>query len=210
MQVLINYLHIPDQKISIVSSSGSHMLRFQDTDNNFKNKINAAKPFCLAVSSLSANKNFKSLSNAISKIEFKDYRMLIAGGASSALRYSREGDAVTYIGYVSNEELKYLYANASLFIFPSFYEGFGLPPLEAMVLGCPVAASNTSSIPEVLGDACAYFNPFDEDDIAKTIQELIENKSKLHELKQKGLAKANTYIWSDNAVKMVDVIKKIE
>lgn len=207
-QELIKYLHINSHRISVINNSPDHMKRFQEPVEPFKKKIDALKPYCLAVSSLSANKNFSSLSNAFDKIEFQNYKMVIAGGSSSSLQTAKPQKAVTYIGYVSNEELKYLYCNASLFIFPSFYEGFGLPPIEAMFLGCPVIASNTSSIPEILGDACVYFDPYDEDDIADKIARLIGDKSRLEELKQKGVTRAKKYTWTNNARQMFGLVKQ--
>ena len=207
-QELIKHLRINENKISVINSSADHMKKIQEPGTAFKQKIDTLKPYCLAVSSLSANKNFKSLSNAFGKIEFQNYKMLIAGGTSRSLQHAAPSKAVNYIGYVSDEELKYLYSNASLFIFPSFYEGFGLPPVEAMYLGCPVVASNTSSIPEVLGDACEYFNPHDENDIAGKIQECIENEGKLNNLKQKGFINAKKYTWENNTIKMFKLIKQ--
>jgi glycosyltransferase involved in cell wall biosynthesis len=132
--------------------------------------------------------------------------MLIAGGVMPTLQQVRPDPAINYLGYVSNEELKFLYKNASLFIFPSFYEGFGIPPLEAMHCGCPVLSSNTSSLPEVLGDACAYCDPADTDDIAAKIDQLINNEQALHDLKIKGYGQAAKYSWENSARRLYTIL----
>jgi glycosyltransferase involved in cell wall biosynthesis len=93
---------------------------------------------------------------------------------------------------VGEEDLPVLYSSADLFIFPSLYEGFGLPPLEAMACGCPVISSHTSCMPEILGDASIYFNPYEVNDITQKIQLVLETKVK-DELIQKGKERAKIY-----------------
>lgn len=205
---LIKHSGFKAEKTSVIYNSADHILRFGEPDAAFVQKIEALKPYCLAVSSLGANKNFHGLSRAVSQIDFSEYHMLIAGGALAALKHSSPAEAVTYLGYVSDAELKYLYHHASLFVFPSFYEGFGIPPLEAMILGCPVAASHTSSIPEVLDSACAYFDPADDGSIAATIQKLLRNNDELAVLKAKGYQQAAKYSWKKSALQLFELIKK--
>ncbi len=206
---LVKHSGFNSDKTSVIYNAADHILNYEEPDEAFKEKINRLKPYCLAVSSLGANKNFKGLSEAIAKIDFPGYHMLIAGGVIGALKHSASAsDAVTYLGYVSNAELKYLYSNASLFVFPSFYEGFGIPPLEAMMLGCPVAASNTSSLPEVLNDACAYFNPADTGSIAASIRSLISDNAKLAEFRAKGLEQVKKYSWKKSALQLFALIKQ--
>lgn len=204
---LVRYARIKSSKISVISNSPEHILRAPSVDDAFVEKINALKPYCLAVSNLAANKNFKRLSDAISKIDFKNYRMLIAGGAMDTLQHVAPDNTAEYLGYVTDAELKHLYANASVFLFPSIYEGFGIPPLEAMILGCPVAASNTSSMPEVLGSACAYFNPLDVSDMAGQINQLINNPQEQERLRALGYDQAKKYSWHKSALQLVKLIK---
>jgi glycosyltransferase involved in cell wall biosynthesis len=205
---LVKYARIKPNKITVIPNSADHILRFKDPDDQFKEKINLLKPYCLAVSNLGANKNFHGLAKALALIDFKKYTMVIAGGGLSALKNEPAADNATYLGYVSDEELKYLYENASLFIFPSFYEGFGIPPLEAMISGCPVIASNTTSIPEVCGDACAYFDPKDAMDMAANINALVNDSERLAQLKIKGYERAAMYSWEHSSRLLSDVITK--
>lgn len=207
-QELIEKVGIPPTKISVIYNAADHMLRFKDVDESFKVKINAIKPYCLAVSSLSLNKNFGMLTKALEKVDFSLFKMIIAGGISNSLSKIRLNDSVEHIGYVTDQQLKYLYSNATLFIFPSIYEGFGIPPLEAMYCGCPVLASNSSSLPEVLGDACQYLDPRDPDDIASKIHYLINNESMLYKLQIAGLVQAHKYSWKHSAIQLLKLIEK--
>ena len=95
-----------------------------------------------------------------------------------------EGDS--FLGRVSDEELVKLYSNALAFIFPSFYEGFGIPPLEAQACGCPVASSNRASLPEVLSDSVLYFSPDNEVEIITTMELLIASQSIRNDLIERG------------------------
>jgi glycosyltransferase involved in cell wall biosynthesis len=99
-------------------------------------------------------------------------------------------DSVRFMGYVSNEQMEHLYRNATLLCFPSLFEGFGIPVLEAMVAGCPVACANTTSLPEIAGDAGIYFNPNDPQEMAKVIRSLWENPSLRNQMAAHGTLQA--------------------
>jgi glycosyltransferase involved in cell wall biosynthesis len=207
-QELIKHIKVATNKISVIPNAADHLLKVDSPEQVFRSKVDALKPFCLSVSSLSANKNFKGLSEAIDKIEFKVFKMVVAGGVSSTLSAAKPSESIHYLGYVKNEELKYLYSNASLFIFPSFYEGFGIPPIEAMICGCPVLASKTSSLPEVLGDAAEYCDPHDINDMAEKIKSLLNDPGKLEAMTAKGLQKASEYSWKKTALKFYEIITR--
>lgn len=205
---LIKYAGVSTDKITVIYNAAEHILNAGAPDGEFLSKIHSLKPYCLAVSSLGANKNFNGLNAALKKIDFGNYQMLIAGGGLKVLQHSvAETGAATYLGYVSDDELHYLYSNAALFVFPSFYEGFGIPPLEAMILGCPVIASQTSAMPEVLGTAAAYFNPFDTDDMGVKINKLLHEPDELEQLKSKGYKRAALYNWHQSATQLFHLIK---
>lgn len=106
---------------------------------------------------------------------------------------------VHYLEFVSSEMLAWLYANASLFVFPSIYEGFGFPPLEAASNGIISAVSSISSIPEVCGDSVAYFNPYNIDDMAQTIIRCLTDNAYQTELKSKLLPNLRRFSWRKNA-----------
>ena len=108
-------------------------------------------------------------------------------------------ESIHYLGFISDKELAKVYNLASLFVFPSFYEGFGLPPLEAMACGTPVVCSNASSLPEVGGDAVLYCNPHDTDDIKDKIAMVLQDKELQKEMIDKGLQQAKKFSWEKSA-----------
>lgn len=116
---------------------------------------------------------------------------------------------VTFTGWVDDAELVNYYRNALLLIFPSFYEGFGLPPLEAMSCGCPVIASNLSSIPEVCGSAAYYFNPYDYYNIAEALAEVISNDKLRQTLVEAGYERVQEFSWQKSVEKHFEIIQSI-
>lgn len=207
---LVQRMGIKEHKIKVIYNSAEHLLRFGEPDPSFMLKVESLKPFCLAVSSLGTNKNFRGLSAALNGVDLNGHQMVIAGGAIGALKNASPNTGAVYLGYVSDEELVYLYRQAALFIFPSFYEGFGIPPLEAMLMGCPVISSNTSALPEVLGDACAYLNPYDIDGMGQKISALINDPAQLAVLRQKGANHVVNYNWHDSALKLYRLIENLD
>jgi len=116
---------------------------------------------------------------------------------------------ILFLGYVSDKNLKILYKKALAYIFPSFYEGFGLPPIEAMAHGCPVVSSNTSSMPEVLGEAALYFEPDNEIEMQKKIEEIMESEDLRRDLIGKGLKQAGQYDWKVCAKKTLAIYRAV-
>jgi glycosyltransferase involved in cell wall biosynthesis len=116
---------------------------------------------------------------------------------------------VVHTGYVPAEDLVDFYNAAELFVFPSLYEGFGFPPLEAMACGLPVAASGVGALEEVLGEGAAFFDPRDSGSIAATIRGLLENEGRRETLRQAGLAHAKAYSWETTARKTLSVYEEV-
>ena len=112
-------------------------------------------------------------------------------------------------GFVSDQDLLTLYAISSLFIFPSLYEGFGLPPLEAMAAGLPVVSSNTSAMPEVLGEAALTFDPKQSFQATQAMLSILQNKELALGLRAKGRAQAAKFNWENTAQKTVQVYKQV-
>ncbi|WP_205702929.1 glycosyltransferase family 4 protein [Botryobacter ruber] len=118
-------------------------------------------------------------------------------------------DNVYFTGFVENEYLPLIYNSASLFVFPSIYEGFGTPPLEAMACGCPVIASNAASIPEISGPAALLFNPTDAVDLKEKLHALLTNKNKLEELRQSGQEHVRKFPWKTTAEKHIQIVEEL-
>ncbi|HVE80883.1 MAG TPA: glycosyltransferase family 1 protein [Candidatus Dormibacteraeota bacterium] len=117
-------------------------------------------------------------------------------------------DKVVFTGFVSDQELAGLYQNATLYTFPSLSEGFGLPALEAMSYGVPIAAARASCLPEVLGASAEYFDPYNANDIAKTINSLLGNKKRLSELKKAGPEHVKSFSWKRTAEQTLEVYRR--
>jgi glycosyltransferase involved in cell wall biosynthesis len=108
-------------------------------------------------------------------------------------------DRVRFVGYIDEEELPLWYAAATVFVFPSIYEGFGMPPLEAMACGTPVVTSNTSSLPEVVGDAGIMVDPHDAAALAAALAQLLNDADLRADLRTRGLQRAARFTWSTTA-----------
>jgi len=171
-----------------------------------------SRPFILAVSSMSPHKNFCALVEAVALLGETDFDVLIAGGTNPAIFQGADiplPATVKHVGYVSDAELKSLYSQASCFIYPSLYEGFGLPPLEAMSNGCPVIVAHAGSLPEVCGDAALYCDPKSPQDIANKITEMMGDPQLRESLRDKGFKQIKKYTWQKCAHETLSVIQKV-
>ena len=116
---------------------------------------------------------------------------------------------VRFLGYLPEETLAVMYRLASVFVFPSLYEGFGLPPLEAMASGTPVVTSNVSSLPEVAGDAAVLVDPYDPRSIAEGITRVLTDETLRRELRRKGLARARQFSWEESVRRVHDIYREV-
>lgn len=211
-QELIRYCHVLEDKITVTYLGKEHIFSKRADVSIFAKHGFGDKPFLLAVSSMSPNKNFMGIVRALERLEKTHFDVVIAGGTNPAVfsqRTSPFPSSVKHLGYVSEGELRALYEGATGFVHPAFYEGFGLPPLEAMACGCPAIVSGAASLPEVCGDAALYCDPHAPQDIADKIQQLMGNEALRHDLRRRGLERANNFTWDKCAVKTLAVVKEI-
>lgn len=167
--------------------------------------------FCL--SQIEPRKNHARLIKAFSAIKamggFDDLRLVLAGrkllNARPVLKLIAETPDVVYLDYVPTEMMLWLYRNASLFVYPSYYEGFGFPPLEAASLGTVSAVGNLSSVPEVCGDCAFYFDPYDVSDMSKVIAAALKDESLIQEKKARLESQLNKFSWEKNAIETIKV-----
>ncbi|MBC8369861.1 MAG: glycosyltransferase family 4 protein [Planctomycetes bacterium] len=205
------HIGISSDKCVVTESGHEHILRFANDDSVLEQHQLTRGDYLLAVSSLNPNKNFAAILRAI-EISGINKKLVIAGGTNPRV-FRKQGSAklpdnAIYVGRVSDEQLCSLYKNARGFIYPSFYEGWGLPPGEAMLLGCPVIASNTTSLPQVCGDAVLYCDPNDDHSIAEQITRLC-NDDKLHnELIISGREQSKKFTWRNVALNIWRPIEK--
>jgi glycosyltransferase involved in cell wall biosynthesis len=174
--------------------------------------------YLLAVGTIEPRKNLKRVIQAflVLKRHRKNLadRLLIVGtkgwGYDDTVELmQRHTDSVQFLGYVSDHELQNLYRKAKGLIYPSIYEGFGLPVLEAMASGCPVVTSDRSSLPEIGGDAVLYVNPHDILQIAAAMEKLLTDDGLRRTLAERGLARASRFSWERCAQETVAVYQKI-
>ncbi|MBT2730137.1 glycosyltransferase family 4 protein [Bacillus sp. ISL-75] len=207
---LESYIPLLIGKIEPIYLGIDHMLRGK-LDNSILNKHQIVPgDYILAVSSLHPNKNFQIVEDALNKLDNINCQFVIAGGTQSKIfsnsSIALEGN-IKFVGYVSDEELKALYKHAKAFIFPSIYEGFGLPPIEAMSFGCPVLASTAASIPEICGDAPLYFDPYNSNSLVKQINRLYNESNLTNELKEKSIKQSEKYRWRKTVKKVIEILK---
>jgi len=174
-------------------------------------------PFLLSVGSLEPGKNRERLLQAFARLRARGLGHTLAVVGQRAWRYEGEAplarrlglaDSVRFLGHVPQADLPALYSAADLFVFPSLYEGFGLPALEALACGTPVVASNVSAVPEVVGDAALQVPPFDVEALADAIERLLRDDGLRAELRERGLERAALFSWEKTAAQTVEVYRR--
>ena len=183
----------------------------------FFDLYNLPEKFVLFVGSIEPRKNLKNALlayNSLPDAFKKEYKFLLAGfsgwnNAEVMEIICKEKGNIIYLGYLSDREISYLYNLASVFIYPSLYEGFGLPPLEAMACGTPAIVSRVSSMPEICGDAAFYVDPLDTAGMAEGIYTVAMNDNLRKELTRKGLQRASTFNWDRSAKEHVSVFQEV-
>jgi glycosyltransferase involved in cell wall biosynthesis len=216
---LIDWLGLPDEKIAVVPLGVSpRVQRVSGTSLDvFRMKWNVDRPFILAVGTLEPRKNLPTLLRAFARIKDDiDHELVLVGPEGwltgelkSTLDELNLGNRVRLTGFVSDEELGAWYSAADLFAYPSWYEGFGLPSVEAMLCGAPVLASNTSSFPEVVGDAGVLIPPGDVELWAETMLELLRDSGRRQALRTAGFARAATFSWKRTAQETYGIYKDV-
>lgn len=223
--VLTHYGVAPEKVVTI--HHGIHE-RFRKFDESFRpaieqttRKYRIQHPYILCIGTLQRRKNIPRLLQAfyLLKQQYHIPHQLVLVGQKysdlpeheilSTINRLMLNQDVIWPGYIDEEEMPLLLNGAELFVLPSLYEGFGMPLVEAMACGVPVACSNTSSLPEVVGDAGMLFDPDDVDSIASTIYQLVTMERLLEKLRAKGLQRARKFSWDTCARKTLDVLEEV-
>jgi glycosyltransferase involved in cell wall biosynthesis len=140
-----------------------------------------------------------------------DYHLILAGGKgwndSEEFRMIKDSKNIRHIGKVDEEDMSVVYSLATAFVFPSFYEGFGLPIIEAQSCGCPVICSKTSSLYEIGKNSAVFFDPYDVNDMAKKIDEVMCSQKLRTRLKKAGLVNAGKYDWDKYSKELLELIR---
>jgi glycosyltransferase involved in cell wall biosynthesis len=199
-------LGVPLERFAVIPLAADHMARASADSALLQAHGLDRMPFLLAVGSGNPTKRLDRLVRAWSGLGRDNARLVIAGGLNPRV-FAGAGlpaaAGVVVLGPVDDAALKALYRAAAGLVFPSVYEGFGLPPLEAMACGCPVAAARTASLPEVCGDAALMFDPDDEAALAAAMRALLDDADLRRRLRASGLARAAGFRWDDSAAALL-------
>ena len=208
---LIDLFDVEPSKIEVVYLGNSMPINTHELGS-----IDVPKKYLLFVGSRGAYKNFKKFIVSISQILNKDKNLFVicAGGGKfntqeleSFLSLNIANQVKQY--NLDDDMLANLYKNAELFVFPSLYEGFGIPVLEAFACKCSLVCSKTSSLPEVAGDAACYFDPYSEESIKNTVEEVLNNKGLQNKLREKGTKRLEQFSWKRTALETKKIYESI-
>ncbi|WP_028992026.1 glycosyltransferase family 4 protein [Thermoanaerobacter thermocopriae] len=214
---IIKYFNVQEEKIVKIYNGYDKNLFFpRNSARSYIYGKYKIEDYILAVGASYPHKNYDNLIKAITLALDKNIKLIIAGGKDEYRNYLKKlakelnlVDRVLFINYVPQKDLPYLYSAAKCLVYPSLYEGFGLPPLEAMACGCPVITSNTSSLPEVVGDAGVMVNPYNVEEIGRAIDLVLSNENLRREMIEKGLKQVQKFSWRKTAEEIYKVIKEI-
>jgi glycosyltransferase involved in cell wall biosynthesis len=222
---LLKYYKVAENKLHVIHH-GVDFDRFHQgvsLDREWASSLGLRPGYVLHVGAFSRRKNIPMLLRAVASLKakgkFKDRQLVLAGPELSVLAGGaeiREGirelglqDTVVFTGHIPDNQIAGLYAGARILVFPSLYEGFGLPVLEGMAVGTPVITSNASSMPEVAGGAAVLLPPEEPALWANTIQEVMESDSRAEDLRRRGVARARQFTWERAANQTLDVYTKV-
>lgn len=206
---LLRYFSIPASKVSVTPLAVDPRFRPQAAAEIARVRAKYSLPprYILYFGINKPHKNLPALVDAYAQMSTPATPPLLIAGAwderypqpKQRARHHRLGDKARFLGPVDDADLPALYNAATLFVFPSLHEGFGLPVLEAMACGAPVACANSASLPEIAGDAGRLFDPYSVEEIRKAISELLEDSQLRAHLRRRGLARARRFSWQATA-----------
>ena len=219
---ILNYLKVPASKVEVIYNALDERLALTPTPeevDRVRQRFLLTSPFMLYAGNIKPHKNVDRLVEAFSLLKkrgFEDVKLLIIGDEISKYpnlrrlvhRYQLH-QHVRYLGFVPDHTLAVLYRLASAFVFPSLFEGFGLPPLEAMAAGAPVITSNVSSLPEVVGDAALLIDPLDAGAIANAMERILSDPDLSAELTRRGRERVLAFSWERSVARIRQVYSEL-
>lgn len=204
---IVKWYGADPERLSVTYLGGDHFLELA-ADRSALVRFGISGPYVLSTGVLNSNKNFDRIVRAACSYRTKSgIPLVIAGGGdSNVYRSVQLPNGICALGYVTDAELKALYEGASCFVFPSLYEGFGLPPLEALSLGCPIVVSRGGSLQEIFNNVAFFCDPYDPGDIASVIHRAVKAAPSLaDELKRF----ARRFTWKECARQTLETIEAI-
>jgi glycosyltransferase involved in cell wall biosynthesis len=223
-QDLIKTYKLPPEKVVVTYNGIGPIFSPQpasgDEAQKLRHRFGIERAFILAVGSLQPRKNLVRLIRAYSELRSRlgdfNHQLVIVGRKLwlaneifAEVKKQDWGRDVIVTGYVPDEDLPAFYRAASAFVYPSLFEGFGIPPLEAMACGTPVVTSNTSSLPEVVSDAALLIDPYDEQDLANALLRIVNDEKLRALLRERGFVQAKKFTWRNAAEKTLQLYREI-
>jgi glycosyltransferase involved in cell wall biosynthesis len=219
---ILHFFNVPPEKIVVVYNAIDEHFRITPPEEavaRVRERYQLDHKFVLYVGNIKPHKNLVRLIDAFDELRkggFDELKLLIIGDEISRLPALRRAvhrhklhKHVRFLGYLSDDTLAVLYRLASAFVFPSLYEGFGLPPLEAMASGTPVVTSNVSSLPEVTGDAAVLVDPYDVDSIVDGLRRVLDDPVLAAEMGRRGQERAKEFSWARSVEKTRQVYREL-
>jgi glycosyltransferase involved in cell wall biosynthesis len=215
---IVHFLKCPEDKVKVIHNGYDNTHYFGTGEKGDAiYRAYGVKNYLLAVGPTYPHKNFETLIDAYASLDEKtrkDHPLVIAGGMKAYIgklkllvRKAGLDKDIHFLGYVPFESMPALYREAFLLVFPSLYEGFGIPLVEAMACGCPVIVSQTSSMPEVCGDAAYYIDPDSKESIRKSIETLVADAGLRDSIREKGYRRAEQFSWKKAAESFKSLIE---
>ncbi len=203
---ILDYFKVNPEKIDVIYEGAP-----ESVSNLQKRPEGISKPYLLYVGNAYPHKNLEKLILAFKELKKeKDLQLVLVGELDYFYNRLEKEKDIILTDFVSDEELTSLYQNASLYIFPSLCEGFGLPPLEAIAHNLPVISSSATCLPEILGDAVIYFNPENPEEIAGKIKQVLEDKKLQKKMISLGKEKIKEYSWQRMGKEMMGVYSSLK
>jgi len=209
------YYEIKDKPLCVIYA-GFNRQRFYPREKGVIQKRYGLVNYLLYIGDMRPYKNLERSLEAFARLNLTDFTFVIGGkkdpqfypGIETKVDGLSLKDKVIFLGYVPEEDLPHLYSEAAALVFPSLYEGFGLPPLEAMACGCPIVTSRAASLPEVCGDAARYVDPYDVENIAQGVRDVLTDEVMRRNLIAKGLERAKLFSWERAAEEHLKIFKE--
>lgn len=219
---ILKFFPIDGEKIFVTPLAADEKYRPLDKElcrNKIKSKYNINNHFILYVGGFSARKNVLTLIESFAKVHKnldQNYDLVLIGANKDEMKGLQKfcseltiNKNIKFTGFIKNSMMPIFYNAADLFVYPSLYEGFGLPPLEAMSCGTPVITSDTSSIPEVMGDSAILVDPNDKESLMYSIEAILNENTLQKELSSKGLKRSKLFSWEKTSENTLDVYSKV-
>jgi glycosyltransferase involved in cell wall biosynthesis len=219
---IIRFFDTPPEKVDVIYNAYDERFALEPREDDVvrvRERYQLQDPFVLYAGNVKPHKNLERLIEAFQIVRsrgFDHLKLVLTGDEISRYAALRRAvhrhqlyKYVRFLGFVPEDTLAVMYRLAAVFVFPSLYEGFGLPPLEAMASGTPVVTSNASSLPEVAGDAALLVDPYDPEAIADGVVRVLTDADLRAELRRKGLARARQFSWGEAARRVRDIYREV-